>query len=301
MHIREPEQITELYTAGGPVLRTEDGKEMPCRGNGEVVLIAGGGKVYTDIAARFVRSERPITEIIASEYDPQIVRNIIESGHLAATEFDMYIFGVSGYSRVCETQLVRKRHASYIIKSGRCELGGKRKYSVVIPHSIRGLVSKQTVLNVDTETHTTTPVPLNVTTTMLNQMIAQWYADGMEAGAPEEDLRYMKPQATEFQAIIAMNAHALLDWFRIRCCRNAQEIRDMAWKMLHICKETSPEVFMNAGPNCVYHGYCTEGKRQHPKCKAAGLYLTRDQALQVLRDERRQRLGIGASEDTFTN
>ena len=34
-------------------------------GNGKVVLLAGGGKIYTDIAARFVRSERSLEEIVA--------------------------------------------------------------------------------------------------------------------------------------------------------------------------------------------------------------------------------------------
>ena len=54
----------------------------------------------------------------------------------------------------------------------------------------------------------------------------------MEAGLHEEDLRYLKPQATEFKALIGMNAHALLDWFKIRCCKNAQaEIRDMACRI----------------------------------------------------------------------
>ena len=32
-------------------------------GNGKVVLLAGGGKIYTDIAARFVRSERSLEEL----------------------------------------------------------------------------------------------------------------------------------------------------------------------------------------------------------------------------------------------
>ena len=46
-------------------------------GNGKVVLLAGGGKIYTDIAARFVRSERSLEEIAASPYSRQIVRNIL--------------------------------------------------------------------------------------------------------------------------------------------------------------------------------------------------------------------------------
>ena len=82
-------------------------------GNGKVVLLAGGGKIYTDIAARFVRSERELEDIVASPYSKKIVENILSSGHRAALEFDFFIFGLEGYSRVTETQLVRKRLASY--------------------------------------------------------------------------------------------------------------------------------------------------------------------------------------------
>ena len=53
-------------------------------GQGKVVLLAGGGKIFTDIAARFVRSERSLEEIAASPYSKQIVRNILDSNHRAA-------------------------------------------------------------------------------------------------------------------------------------------------------------------------------------------------------------------------
>jgi thymidylate synthase (FAD) len=77
----------------------------------------------------------------------------------------------------------------------------------------------------------------------------------------------MKPQATEFKALVGMNAHALLDWFKIRCCKNAQtEIRDLAMKMMRLCKEAAPALFEEAGPSCVSLGYCPENDFQHPSC-----------------------------------
>ena len=150
-------------------------------GNGKVVLLAGGGKIYTDIAARFVRSERSLEEIVASPYSRQIVRNILESGHRAALEFDFFLFGVEGYSRVTETQLVRKRLASYLIKSGRAELGGKRRFSVVYPASVRDFGAEVTL----PDGHTT-----RLTGRDLADLTRQWYDAGLEAGLPEEDLRY---------------------------------------------------------------------------------------------------------------
>ena len=256
-------------------------------GNGKVVLLAGGGKIYTDIAARFVRSERDLEEIVASPYSRQIVQNILDSGHRAALEFDFFLFGVEGYSRVTETQLVRKRLASYLIKSGRAELNGKRGYSVVYPRSVAEFTAPITL----PDGHTA-----RLSGHDLAEISRQWYDEGLNAGLPEEDLRYLKPQATEFKAIIGMNAHALLDWFAIRCCRNAQhEIRHLAWQMLRLCRKAAPDLFAGAGPSCVQMGYCPENKRQHSRC--VGRVLTKEQAMDVLRTHGSQQ----ASAEDFTD
>lgn len=240
-------------------------------GSGKVVLLSGGGKVWTDAAARFCRSEKGLEEIIGSPYDKRLVARILSSGHLTATEFDYFVFGVEGYSRVCETQLVRKRHGSYLIKSGRTEKHGKRQFDVVLPESIRDVSVQVT----DGEQQIT------LTTELLLKWLDAWYAEGVSAGVPEEELRYMKPQGTEFKAIIGMNAHALLDWFKIRCCRCAQtEIRDMAWKMLRLCRQVSPDLFAKAGPSCVGLGYCPENAGQHPEC--VGAVKTHDQVLHLI-------------------
>ena len=242
-------------------------------GEGKVLLLAGGGKVFTDIAARFVRSEREWEDIVASPYNKAIVENILNSGHRAALEFDYFIFGVEGYSRVTETQLVRKRLASYLIKSGRAELNGKRNFSVVYPPSVKNFAAKVSLPD---------GTDVTVTPHILADMIRQWYEAGIEMGLPEEDLRYMKPQATEFKAIIGMNAHALLDWFGIRCCMNAQhEIRDLARKMLRLCRQAAPDLFAQAGPSCAQLGYCPENTRQNAAC--VGKVLTKDEALRILK------------------
>jgi len=248
-------------------------------GGGKVVLIAGGGKIFTDIAARFVQSERNLEEIVSSPYSRQIVQNILDSGHRAALEFDFFLFGVEGYSRVTEVQLVRKRLASYLIKSGRAELGGKRSYSVVYPREAAEFTANVTL----PDGHMAA-----LSGRDLADVSRQWYEAGLEAGLPEQDLRYLKPQATEFKAIIGMNAHALLDWFGIRCCLNAQhEIRHMATSMLSLAKEAAPDLFANAGAQCLQLGYCPENDRQNPACR--GKVYTQKQAIQILKEARAYR------------
>jgi thymidylate synthase (FAD) len=241
-------------------------------GDGNVVLLAGGGKVYTDVAARFTRSERGLKDIVASPYNEKLVRSIVEKGHLAATEFDYFLFGVEGYSRVTEVQLVRKRLASYLIKSGRVDKHGKRSYDVVIPDAILSHRAQCTLPGGEKAA---------LSAADLLTMLEEWYDSGVDAGFREEELRYLKPQATEFKALIGMNAHALLDWFKIRCCMNAQtEIRDLAWKMLRLCKQACPALFADAGPSCVSLGYCPENEFQNPACHV----IRKKEALELLKN-----------------
>lgn len=235
--------------------------------DGKVILIAGGGKIYTDIAARFCKSEKDINFIIDKPYNSDIVKRIISSGHEAMLEFDHFIFAVEGYSRVCETQLVRKRLASYAFKSNREDKNGKRNFSMVIPGNIQSLTTKDGKYNYKD---------------ILN-LIEDWYNNGVESGVPEEDLRYMKPQATEFKGLISMNAHALRDWFKIRMCQRAQfEIRDLAYKMHKLCIDVAPDLFKDSGPNCKVYGYCPENDFQCDTYK--NLIATKAKALQILSD-----------------
>lgn len=75
-----------------------------------------------------------------------------------------------------------------------------------------------------------------------------------------EDARYVFPNATETKIIFTMNARALLNFFKLRCCNRAQwEIRELADKMLIECKKIAPTLFRYAGASCV-HGKCTEAK-----------------------------------------
>lgn len=271
-------------------------------GEGKVYLIAGGGKTYTDVAAKFCRTERSVEDIIGSPQNLKLLHDIVSSNHKAAMEFDDFIFGIEGYARVTEIQLVRKRHASYMIKSGRNELHGKRSFDVVIPKSIEDFTARinldpsdlllfskeenadgyhdQVWLNELVPDIDKYDILFTYNDKILLDMIEGWYTTGLELGKPEEDLRYMKPQATAFKACIKMNASALKDWWQIRMCNRAQtEIRDLATKIYKLCVEASPDLFIDCGPSCKVLGYCPEGE-QCEQCK--GKIPTKKEALQIL-------------------
>lgn len=250
--------------------------------DGKVHLLAGGGKIYTDVAARFVRTEKSVEELIQADYNPQIVRNILESGHGAALEFDFFIFGIEGYSRVTETQLVRKRHASYLIKSGRAELNGKRAHRYCIPKAVREYEATVSIPHPQSDLK---DIQISITGDQLADICSQWYDSGLKDGLKEEDLRYLKPQATEFKGIVGMNCTAIREWVRIRMCKNAQhEIRDLATKMLKLCKEVAPDLFEGAGASCIGLGYCPEGRLQNEKC--VGRIPTHKQVLDAWKNQR---------------
>ena len=217
-------------------------------GNAKVYLIAGGGKCYTDIAAKFCRSSKSVEEIIASDYNKKLVQQIVDSGHLAATEFDTYIFGIENVSRVFEAQLIRKRMASYMVSSGRVD-HKEIVNDIILPNNLN-------IVNVKSDSgHTLIEILTD---------IDSWYVNAIKAGVKAEDARYLLPQGTAKKIIFACNSHGLLDWFKIRCCLRAQEeIRSVAMQILKICKETQPDIFKDAGPSCKALGFCPE----HEQCE----------------------------------
>lgn len=249
-------------------------------------------KSYVDIAGTLTRSEKKLDEIICMEYNDKLVKKIVSMNHLATTEFDTFIFAVEGLSRVTEIQLVRKRLASYMIKSGRLNKNGKRSFDVVKPNTLKDMYSSVSInpsrvlvnsyKNLGDITGHNADLKIDLTYDDLMDLLCEWYDNGVKQGYPEEDLRYIKPQGTEWKGLICMNGHALLDWFMIRCCKNAQhEIRALANKMLALVKEHSPELFSKAGPSCVRLGYCPENKFQSKECSI----ITHEQILKGLQDK----------------
>lgn len=81
----------------------------------------------------------------------------------------------------------------------------------------------------------------------------------IQDGEKPEDARYILPEGTTTSLIMTMNARELLHFFALRCCSRAQgEIRELANKMLALCRDAAPIIFENAGPYCKQHGYCPE-------------------------------------------
>lgn len=168
-----------------------------------------------------------------------LIKKLLDSGHMSPFEHVNFTFAIEGISRSCSHQLVRHRIASYSQQSQRYVSESHMKY--IIPGTIVGDPSTYEIYD-DAIMH-----------------CERAYNALVEAGVPAEDARYLLPNAAQTNIVMTMNARELLHFFNQRCCRRAQwEIRELANKMLALCKEVSPVIFENAGAPCV-SGECKEG------------------------------------------
>ena len=199
--------------------------------NADAICAAAGNSCY---------SERPSYEIVKDINSEKVLSRIVGMGHHSVIEHAVFSFSVEGVSRALTHQLVRHRVASYSQQSQRYV--SMKEPSFVTPHTVQD-----------------DPDALKV---FEDTMAEIWAAYGKleSMGIPAEDARYLLPNGCTTNITITMNARELLHFFSLRCCNRAQwEIREMADKMLELCREVSPVIFRDAGPPCV-RGPCPEGK-----------------------------------------
>jgi len=173
----------------------------------------------------------------------EIIRRVLRSGHESVIEHASFTFFVEGISRSLTHQLVRHRIASYTQQSMRYVDLSELKGYTVKPESI-------------SNNHELSK--------LFDDMIVKCkdaYNLFRDKGIPPEDARFVLPIATQTKIAITMNARELRHFFAMRCCLRAQwEIRELANKMLKICKSVAPSLFENSGPSCVRLGYCPEAE-----------------------------------------
>ena len=189
----------------------------------------------------------------APEYDGNLraLKGALASGHESVAEHASFTFFIEGVSRALSHQLVRHRIASYSQQSQRyVNMDG---FDYVIPESIK---NHEKTWDEDGKTD----IEKWYRNTM--ESLSDFYACLIEAGIPEEDARYILPNACTTNITVTMNARELRHFFRLRCCSRAQwEIRQLAYIMLNYCKEKAPVLFEDAGPSCAATGRCPEGKK----------------------------------------
>ena len=229
----------------------------------ELIAYTEGAEHVCNLAAKTCVSEGmpELFELDAEGYvhlvdeECKSLRHALASGHESVAEHAVFTFAIEGISRACSHQLVRHRMASYSQQSQRyVQVQDRDGY--VIPDS----VDEWNFLN---------------DYCYIMSEIMDIYERLIKGGVPEEDARYILPNACCTNIVVTMNARELMHFFGLRCCTRAQwEIRELAKEMLKQVKKVAPVMFEKAGPQCKKLGYCPEAKgcgRYPPKVEALGL------------------------------
>ncbi|HHV36124.1 MAG TPA: FAD-dependent thymidylate synthase [Syntrophomonadaceae bacterium] len=204
----------------------------------ELVSMTENPESVVTLAAKACYAKGMLRDVVWQDESGCVIRKCRDSGHLSVFEHASFTFAIEGVSRSLSHQLVRHRLASYSQKSQRYV--NEAGFTYVTP----GSISKDEELSANYN--------------MLMDNIGRCYKWLIDSGVPQEDARYILPNACTTQLVMTMNARELLHFFRLRCCNRAQwEIRELANKMLELCRKVAPVLFEKAGAPCEY-GECPE-------------------------------------------
>lgn len=170
-----------------------------------------------------------IAEIASICYDSdpkdpmKLVKHLYNNGHHSVFEHIYFTFKIEGISRACSHQLVRHRHCSFTQRSQRyCS---EDDFKFVTP------------LNVED----------NVFYDEMEQ-INEWYQKHIYEGTPNEDARFILPNACETSLYLSCNLRELIHIANERLCTRAQwEIRALVKRMITL---VDPELHFMLVPKC---------------------------------------------------
>lgn len=214
-------------------------------------------------------------ETLMDNLTPEKIETFIDKlmgmSHFSPVEHVSFTFGIEGVSRSLTHQLVRHRIASYSQKSQRYVKEGQFEYIIPMPIKNNERAKKLFVKAMEEDQK----IYDEIVEILMSEYEPKFLKEGLNEKVAKsraekkaiENARYILPNACETKIIVTMNIRTLYNFFKHRCCNRAQdEIRELADKMLEICKLVSPILFKNAGASCV-SGKCPEGSMTcgHPK------------------------------------
>lgn len=215
--------------------------------NAEEIIYSSARQCYSekDAFEIFIKSKN-----IKKEKIEKFIKEIVQSGHESVLEHVKFTFAISGVSRALTHQLVRHRIASYSQQSQRYV--NMENFNYIIPPSIK---SDRVLLEIYQNV-------LEEIRKGYKKIVERFKELGIEGEMANQDARYILPNAVETKIVVTMNCRELLNFFKVRCCSRSQwEIRELAYKMLEICKNKLPSVFEKSGAKCEFLGYCPEGEK----------------------------------------
>ena len=168
---------------------------------------------------------------ICYDSDPKnpakLVQHLYKNGHHSVFEHIYFTFKIEGISRACSHQLVRHRHCSFTQRSQRyCSENG---FGVVLPETIESMDDLGGFDN-------------------FIGLVDAHYEELQARGVPNEDARYVLPNACATSLYLSCNLRELIHIANERLCSRAQwEIRELARNMVSL---VDPELKFMLVPKC---------------------------------------------------
>ena len=168
---------------------------------------------------------------ICYDSDPKnpmaLVKHLYKGGHHSVFEHIYFTFKIEGISRACSHQLVRHRHCSFTQRSQRyCSEDG---FDAVKP---------KTITDIDILGHFE-----KIMSDLENDYIGL-----QECDVPNEDARYILPNACATSLYLSCNLRELIHMANERLCTRAQwEIRELVKAM---CDLVDPQLKFMLVPKC---------------------------------------------------
>lgn len=185
--------------------------------------------------------------------DGKIMRACYKSGHQSVLEFAQFHFHIECVSRACGNQLVRHRTGKFAQRSQRyCS---EKKFTYVTPTSI---AKYEEVCKEYRD---------------LMNRISWFYSYARGKGIPNEDARFVLPNACETVIDVSFDLRNLIHFMNERLCTRSQwEIRQLAHKMRDLVVKEYPQLEDMLVPKCEINAdypFCTEEKccGKHKKLK----------------------------------
>jgi thymidylate synthase (FAD) len=148
----------------------------------------------------------------------EFVKGLIKAGHETPLEFANATFEINGISISCQNQMVRHRHASFCVQSGRYV--DQRKNDCVLPYELLAQYE-------GAEDYVKEAKAL--------------YTKLVNNGVKREDARFLLPQGMMTNLCVNFNFRALRHFLKLRLDKHAQwEIRQVAREIYFICAERWP-------------------------------------------------------------
>lgn len=202
---------------------------------------------YLTAKACALTQKQDISEINAAADHTKLIKYLFTANHTSPFEHSIITFLISSISRSFLAQITRHRMGSFTSASQHYQ-----KY--------------------DTYPNILDPkmIDLDGVKQFLDQA-DEMYSHLIACAAPKEEARQVLPNAKAVNILWTVNARSLINFFNQRMCwRNVREMRMFAEKLLLVCIDWFPDLFVWVGPDCVTHGKCTQGYMKSKECIEAG-------------------------------